>query len=159
MAKIGNDSRILRECEVVASKVRIGLQNVRIETKIIDGKERRIVHNVGKVHFFRNNPVEKKTVEKKTRPIAQLSPNIGDDCEGFADSEQIHPLRVKMFLDMLETTAENGLQPITADDFNRCFEQNEKHEDKNDIARISRDLKNILGELEGIAIVHGVKLR
>lgn len=97
--------------------------------------------------------------QRRTSKLASVAMQGEDSSEGFSEHEEMHFLRCKMFLTMLRETGERGIDPLTPEQFGRCFEQNEKHEDRNDIARISRDLKNILGELEGIAIVHGVKLR
>lgn len=45
-----------------------------------------------------------------------------DSCEGFGANEEIHFLRCRMFLSMLQETGERGLAPLTPEQFGRCFE-------------------------------------
>ena len=45
-----------------------------------------------------------------------------ETCEGFSEHEEIHFLRCKMFLTMLRETGENGIDPLTPEQFGRCFE-------------------------------------
>lgn len=69
--------------------------------------------------------------QEENRKIAKLASvamdfeSMGDSeetCEGFGEQEEMHFLRCKMFITMLRETGENGKDPLTPEQFGRCFE-------------------------------------
>ena len=112
---------ILLDCEKVARNCQIGFEVDRILlTK--DGPIKSF-----KVHWFAKEKEKEILIQKKERravpsvltidPVSKL-----DDCEGIGEKEDFDFLRCSMFLAMLQKTAENGKDPLTPEQFGRCFE-------------------------------------
>ena len=59
---------------------------------------------------------------RRTSKLASVAMQGEDSCEGFGEQEEMHFLRCKMFLTMLRETGERGIDPLTPEQFGRCFE-------------------------------------
>ena len=59
---------------------------------------------------------------RRASKLASVAMQGEDSSDGFSRSEEIHFLRCKMFLTMLRETGERGIDPLTPEQFGRCFE-------------------------------------
>lgn len=101
--------KILAECEAYAlENVKIGLVAKIDETEV--------------VRYFRNQPLKGAKKASKVKPTPTLCNRSDDADDAFDASESFHFQRNALFLAMLQKTAMEGKDPVTADQFNDCFQ-------------------------------------